>query len=851
MTKSNPDPYVFSKSFEEAHDEPVVMLQSSGSTGPPKLITITHGSLSTLDYHHSLPEVPERKKRDWAIWTFEGEARVYTVFPFFHLAGFLLSVHATVFNNTSIVLGPPNVIPDGILLKNIMLQQKLRAMFLPPSVVEEMLVDPGAIQFFKDLDFLAYSGAPFNPKTGDELSKVVELVSPYGATETFVIPKLAVEREDWVWHEFSPFSKHEMRPFDPTEGTYEMVVYGDESAKHISAIYHNLPGVTEYPTKDLFTQHPTKPRLFKYYGRRDDIIVLANGEKFNPIPLELSVQKHPSLKGVLVVGDGRIQTAIIVEPKEPLDEKARAKLLHDIWLDIEASNTLAAGPGRIHKGMVICASPDKPFTRTIKGTIVRKQTSETYLSDIERLYLDCPTDGGVTGPEPILKPVFRRQAIVDFVRSILAISFADGATIGAAEDFYAHGLDSIQTLSIASNLRRLVGAQSSAPVNWISARTISRIQPSLNSQTETGATARFLPFEEFHGCFGRLDRIRGHVYNDTAFKEPRCFADLLPQQRGRLRRKADSIHDSVAQFLHKATYLKAELGQQFFGLTKDKYDLLANEVDAIVYNSWRLDFGLAIRSFSPFLRATRDLVNLSVNSKKGMRITFVSSVSSVSAMAQRTTVPEAPVQDPLASMNTAYAQSKLAAERILSTATERLGIPVNIVRVPQVGGPTDGCQWPEQPWISALLRTSKTLGYIPEQVAAVDWTPVDILSFMMHDIILQPAQAEDQNQIRFYNISHPKPAPWGLLIKVAGDLLDVHSTIPLGKWTKKLKDIANPTAEDIEKMPALRLLGYYEMMGDGMENMSLQTDNAMRNFEGEVPAVDEAMLGNWLRSWKL
>lgn len=29
---------------------------------------------------------------------------------------------ATVFNTTTIVLGPPNAIPDGTLLKNIMLQ---------------------------------------------------------------------------------------------------------------------------------------------------------------------------------------------------------------------------------------------------------------------------------------------------------------------------------------------------------------------------------------------------------------------------------------------------------------------------------------------------------------------------------------------------------------------------------------------------------------------------------------------------------------------------------------------------------------------------------------------------------
>lgn len=47
---------------------------------------MTHGSFAVLDNEHNLRDVPGRRKRDWSMWTFDGEARVYTVFPFFHVS---------------------------------------------------------------------------------------------------------------------------------------------------------------------------------------------------------------------------------------------------------------------------------------------------------------------------------------------------------------------------------------------------------------------------------------------------------------------------------------------------------------------------------------------------------------------------------------------------------------------------------------------------------------------------------------------------------------------------------------------------------------------------------------------
>lgn len=44
-------------------------------------------------------------------------------------------------------------------------------------------------------------------------------------------------------------------------------------------------GRPAYATSDLLQQHPTKPHLFRVFGRADDQLMLSTGEKTNPAPL--------------------------------------------------------------------------------------------------------------------------------------------------------------------------------------------------------------------------------------------------------------------------------------------------------------------------------------------------------------------------------------------------------------------------------------------------------------------------------------------------------------------------------------------------------------------------------------
>lgn len=81
--------------------------------------------------------------------------------------------------------------------------------------------------------------------------------------------------------------------------------------------------------------------------------------------------------------------------------------------------------------------------------------------------------------------------------------------------------------------------------------------------------------------------------------------------------------------LERLSFLQVNLGSPRLGLPEEQYQRILNEVDVVLYNAWRLDFGLALHSFEPFLRATRDLIDLSLSRPKRPRIVFASSTSSV------------------------------------------------------------------------------------------------------------------------------------------------------------------------------------------------------------------------------
>ncbi len=82
---------------------------------------------------------------------------------------------------------------------------------------------------------------------------------------------------------------------------YEHWVRRNERWPLFQGIFHTFSDQQTINFKDLYVKHPTKPNLWAYKGRNDDVIILSNSYKISPLDTEALVTMHPRIKGCLMV----------------------------------------------------------------------------------------------------------------------------------------------------------------------------------------------------------------------------------------------------------------------------------------------------------------------------------------------------------------------------------------------------------------------------------------------------------------------------------------------------------------------------------------------------------------------
>ena len=854
---------------------------------------MTYGSFAVLDRERNLPTVTGRKNRDWSIWDFgPSGGKFYTIFPYFHLAGFLSTViNPLLTEASSPVLGPALMPPSATLMKEVMKFQKLRALYIPPSIAEQVLQEPNGLDLFRDLDFVCYTGGPFSQKAGDVLSQVTELLPLYGSTEAFQVPQLAPQDplKDYAYMEWNPAYKVEMQPSDDEPGAFELVLFADADTEDMSALNHNLPGIREWRTKDLFKRHPNpqKPDLWSYYGRRDDIVVLSNSEKFNPVPMELIIQGHPMLAGALVIGQGRHQAALLVEPKAHMTGKET--LLNEIWPQIEQANAIAPAQGRIVRSKMLVASPEKPFARAGKGTIVRKLTEKTYASEIQTLYSQKADKARISSSQmPTLRPSFPLQSVSGFVREAVVLALPSAAAVSESDDIFAHGLDSLKCIDLCKILKTgLQEISESHDPSWITAQiiyehpSIEKLSTILHEFLNTGKLPKgrsehnnrgaeiqamvekytgSLPSHQLSltdiptshlnvaltGSTGSLGiEMLNRFVKDPHISRIFCLnrsSDAQQRQESALSER----FTTTEQDLKKIAYFTVDLGVPQLGLVAQDFEILVENVDIIVHNAWKIDFNQPLSSFESQIQGVRNLIDLSIRSRRKPRIMFVSSVASVMNWAMSVGEGFAPETVPSnddcpTALGTGYAQSKYIAERVLHEANQRSGVPVHILRIGQIGGSTmpGDVAFARQEWLASLIETSMTMGAIPTNVSLVDWIPINELASAILDIF----HCEHSSVgLQVFNLVNPYPLEWDALIEALIKNFGMKARpMPLVQWVEELRKNTTFTL-------AAKLLGFFEALGQGMQ-VRYRTENsakASKTFRQMRP-VGERWVVDWLK----
>ncbi|KAJ5425808.1 hypothetical protein N7465_000878 [Penicillium sp. CMV-2018d] len=383
---SNSFPY--DTAYQAIEDECAIIIHSSGTTGVPKPIHLTHGFLGTMD---KLAQVPVPEGRLSAIPNRLSQDDLFlSTAPFFHLIGIFAEV-MSVFNDTPFIYPPPATSLTVDALVQVIRAASPTAAVIMPALVEAIGRSTYALESLSSLRMVCIGGAPLAPDIGEALSKRTNLVSVLGASELGLVPSLIPENKaDWEYLEWNPNYHIRMDPSGEDSKLYELVIPRGET-RDTQGIFHTFPDLKEYRTKDLFSPHPARPNLWRYEGRLDDTITLIHGQKINPVSMEKVIESHPLVSRAVVIGNRRPHAALLVEPSVGSNvsfasQSSVRELVHAIWPAVERANELAPASGQIGIMRIGLASPDKPFRTTPKGSTQRRMVLEDYEEEIEKIY---------------------------------------------------------------------------------------------------------------------------------------------------------------------------------------------------------------------------------------------------------------------------------------------------------------------------------------------------------------------------------------------------------------------------------------------------------------------------------
>ncbi|PWY92517.1 AMP dependent ligase/synthetase [Aspergillus heteromorphus CBS 117.55] len=395
LLKSEAPPYHFGGTFAELQDKRCLTLHTSGTTGQPKLVHYTHGTLACADNDQFMPVPKGRRPQNASQFNFSPFGRYYAPYPPYHLAGLHAATLVPIFSNAAaFVMGPHSVPPSGSLMKSILQQQpQIRAIYVPPFMLEQWMVEPGAFDEAQRLDFILYGGGALAPSVGHKLSQATEMRQMYGSVEFCHVQVLVPLPGEWEYLEFNPSEGYEMQAVG--DGVYELVLHQYEESRKHQSFAHNYPNLRKWHTKDLFVPHPEKTNLWRFHSRTEDIVVLENKSKVWPIPMEAILRGNPHIGGALIVGNGRPEPVLLIEPRQSCAAyTTKEEMLDVIWSSVQEANSIAPPYAKIDRSRIVLCPSQVGFFRTPKGTVMRKPTESLYVELISAAFKEDDDDSG-------------------------------------------------------------------------------------------------------------------------------------------------------------------------------------------------------------------------------------------------------------------------------------------------------------------------------------------------------------------------------------------------------------------------------------------------------------------------
>ncbi|KAF1961133.1 acetyl-CoA synthetase-like protein [Byssothecium circinans] len=696
------------------------IIHSSGSTGLPKPIYQPHKS-TIANYALCM------------------NMKAFITLPLYHNHG-ICNFFRAIYSCRSIHLYNADLPLTQPYLTSILRKHDFEIFYGVPYALKLLAETDEGIQLLKDLKIVMYGGSACPDTLGDLLvEKGVNLVGHYGATEVGQLMTSFRPPGDKAWNYVRESAK--LKPFlkwvPQGPNLFECTVTDGWPSKVAS----NRPDGS-YHTKDLFEPHPSIPGAWKYIARLDDTIALENGEKFNTVMMEGMIRSHRAVTETIVFGAGRPCLGMLVVASPAVKGWTDEDVLEEIFPVIEKANRAVEAYACISRDMIKILPHDCEFPRTDKGSVIRQAFYKKFAAEIDDLE--------------------------DFVQKVVGESLPEARGIDKDADFFALGLDSLQSIQMRTQILRTVdigGKKLGQNVvfEYPSIAALSRHLLGLRTgeaAVKTAVEDDMKALIEKYGVFerarsysmvvtGSTGSLGAHVAAQLAIcpdvVKVYCLVRARSPEEAKRRVQKSLLQRSIYHTLPlsartKLTALPSDLSKPRLGLSDAVYSDLTRDLRSVIHCAWSVNFNLALSSFEKdCIAGVRHLLDLchAASGPRPASFDFCSSVSTVS----RCPVPEAPESLPELSwaQEMGYAQSKLVAENLCMEAAKATGIRARVLRVGQIVADTAHGVWNATEGIPLMMQSALTIGALPRLSETPSWTPVDVVARAVTEIALSDA----------------------------------------------------------------------------------------------------------------
>ncbi|RYO94510.1 hypothetical protein DL764_007829 [Monosporascus ibericus] len=399
-SKDRAPPFPYTKTYEEAVQDPYLILHSSGTTGDPKPIVITHAVAAALDAHQLLPDVDGYTHVLDVSAPGDGVRFLAVTLPY-HALSSQCAMVLSVFGKGVFVPGFRHRGVQASDIYAIIENANVAKAILTPWMMEDIARNPNAKDYIQGFKKVCFGGAALSDFALRVWTKYTSIQNVWGATEVFAPPQLKASNEDAAYVFFDTVNGAiEFRKLDAEHSAddgsstdvYELVLTVKPESAYLSGwnVHRGItaeskPPYSEHRMGDLWTPHPDPKKAkyaWRFAGRIDDLLTLSTGVNLHPGSMERAVTADNLVSAAMVVGRGRQQPLLLVELAQgvqPLDASG-------LWeAVVRPQNVKVPIHARISPTHVLYV-PAGEFVRTPKGSVAKKQMERKFAKEIDAVY---------------------------------------------------------------------------------------------------------------------------------------------------------------------------------------------------------------------------------------------------------------------------------------------------------------------------------------------------------------------------------------------------------------------------------------------------------------------------------